>query len=216
MNIEDAVQEVAYRLGNRNDLNTRIKAEMGDIQEFTLEIVSVLPWWMITTDTDLATVAGTESISLPASFIRECEDSALWRYDATAEIPWVELKKTETDVLRRSIGITLDDTGKPRAYALSGTLIRFAPVPDAVYPLKMRYYKRDTNARGLNTGETNNWLTYAADLMIAETCVVMGRQLRYRQDAQQQFEQDRREAQDRYIRQIHGREHANKRYVMGI
>lgn len=216
MNITEAVDLVAYRLGNRTDLDARIKAEMGNIQEFTLERAPLLPWFQLSEDASASTVAGESRISVPADFIRECEESAMWVYDSSADQPWKELEKTDLDKIRRSLGYTIDLTGKPEVYALEGGYYRLAPTPDAVYTLYHRYYKSDDNARDLTGTQTNNWLTYAGDLVVAETCVVMGRQLRFGKEAQMQFESDRKEAEARYLIDQEARKHVNRRYQMGI
>jgi hypothetical protein len=45
------------------------------------------------------------------------------------------------------------------------------PVPDDIYTLQIRYQAKDSAPA--DTGTTNLWLTYAADLLLAETGVVV-------------------------------------------
>jgi hypothetical protein len=216
MNITDAVALVAYRLGNRTDLNARILSEMGNVQEFVLEKAPILPWFLLSEDTSVDTTISEERIAIPSDFLREFEGSTLWYPQPTEEVPWRALKKEDYDDLRVSMGVTISKTGSPTHYALSGAYFRLAPEPDAVYSIQMRYYQQDTNVRTLTTTQTNLWLTHQADLVVAETCVVLGRQLRYRKDAQEQYELDRGEAQKRFWIDVEARKHANRRYEMGM
>lgn len=216
MVIDDAVSEVAARLGNRTDLNAKIKTQLGNVQEFTLERAPVLPWYLVTEDTWTTTSSGEERLLLPTDFLREFEPSSLWYYDSTLDAPWNPLTKLDYEDIRYALGRTLTATGKPTHYSMEGKYFRLGPEPDGAYRIQMRYYKQDANARTLNGQDTNLWLTNSAELLLAMACVKMARQLRYRDEAQEQFQRDQVEQENIFFKNHHARIHANRRYVMGI
>ena len=59
------------------------------------------------------------------------------------------------------------EAGRPRNYTIQGNNIRFAPVPDAVYGLYLRYYKKISALSDSNT--TNDILTKYPDAYLYGT-----------------------------------------------
>lgn len=102
---------------------------------------------------DLATVSGTETLSL----------SSLTRYlsvDSVAlqvtGVGYVYLDAKEEELLRAAFPDTTV-LGRPRLYAVYDTsTIKLAPTPDAVYTVHLRYFSIPTSIVDSGTGRT--WL----------------------------------------------------------
>ena len=215
MNQTNAVAEVAYRLGNRTDLNTRILSVMDLVQSDILEKDSFLPWFLLSEDSTIQTTSGEERIALPSDFLREYELGALWLYDSTADRKWTPLKKDFHDSLRAARGGTLEASGKPTRYDLSGGYFRLTPVPDAVYTLQMKYYQADALPSAVGATGENQWLKYAPERLITETVLKMAAHLRCKASAMVPFIKDRDEAKLTLWRDHEARTHTNMRYSMG-
>lgn len=216
MNKSDAVDIVAYRLGNRTDLDTRIGQEMSLVQETRLERSELpLPWFLLTENAYIDTVASEQRLPVPSNFLREYENGALWYYVSGADVEWTMLCKDSEQILRAALGDTLSATGKPSHYSLTGDYFRLYPVPDAVYRIYMKYYAQDTLITAVSDTAENSWLKYAPDLLISETLLKMSRQLRMRPQAVQEFEKDVADARRRFLVDVEARKHTNRRYIMG-
>lgn len=216
MNRGTAIATIAYRLGNRTDLNTKILSEMDLIQSTLLEqpgaLVGDFPWFLLSEMSSSETNVGDERLEVPSNMLAEYDQGTLWLYDSTLDDPWVELIKDDYDFLKaQNLG-----SGKPTHYALVGKYFRLAPIPDAIYPAKMLFWKSDTLPSALaNDSATNLWLTHAPDLLIAETAQVMA--LGHLQNMQlaMAFGAQAKQARDRLANQTATRKFANRRLVMG-
>lgn len=216
MDRDTAITIVKRRLGQRSDnLDTQIIDEMDNVQ-LELEMNPVLPWFLLSEDQSASTVVDEDRVRVPTGFLREYEDGALWVYDSDADVPWALLVKKPEDMLRKSLGDTLDATGQPLYYALSGPYFRLAPVPDAVYTLKIKCYEADTLPNDFANGaDTNGWLTNASQLIIAETVLTMAQHLQYERGLLQTYERRATRMRDRFWRDQEARRHANVYYQFG-
>jgi hypothetical protein len=88
------------------------------------------------TSTTLTTVANTGTYALPADMLEEREISD------TSNNPIRVLEYLEPATLDQRFAFT--ETGKPIAYTVEGTNVRFAPVPDGVYTLRLEYFQKIT------------------------------------------------------------------------
>lgn len=172
MNLGDAVTTIAKRLGNRTDLNTRIKAEMV-LAQAELEAARTLPWFLLDAENYVDLAADTERVSLPAGFIREYENGALWVEDTT-DSTYTKLQKVALDDLRSVVSYEEDKV--PAYYALAGRYFYLAPKPEAVTRLRLMFYGA-ADALTLDA-DTNAWLTYTPELLIAKTGMRMAQYLR--------------------------------------
>lgn len=203
---DKAISIIARRLGNRTDLDADILDEMQLVQE-SLEHGDKLPFFLLSEMASTSTTADEERVVLPGDFLKEYEEGALWYYDASAAEQWTPLTRAAMEELK---GAELG-TGEPQYYALADNYIRLAPIPDAVYSLKMLYYAEDTV---LDTDIENNWLKYAPEWIIAETGA---RVATYIQNDKlvQRFMQDILTSSDRFWRYAEARKHSNQDYRMG-
>lgn len=157
----ELVTRILQRLGNRSSAELRDYAVLEvqtKIQEY--ELGPVLPWFL-ETEATLTTAAGTESVSLPADFLREVEDGALIIYDPAGD--YEELRKLSLDRIRREV--KGEENGFPKAYAILGDKIYLAPVPDAIYTLKLSYFKKSP-AFTDSADPTTYWCKEASNLVI--------------------------------------------------
>src|SRR5688572_12731232 len=96
MTRDEAVALIAFRLGDRTDLNDRIIAEMR-LAQTELELGPTLPWFLLTEMATATLYEGDDTMALPADFLREVDEdeSALWFYkvDADSDYQWVEVPK---------------------------------------------------------------------------------------------------------------------------
>ncbi len=218
MDRDAAVTRIRGRLGQRvgTALQTQIIDELDSAQD-TLEKKPRLPWFILSEDRFVNTSANEERLRVPSGFLREHEAGALWHYDATAEFPWKQLTKKPADMLRASLGDSLEKTGPPEFYALSGIYFRLAPVPDAAYTIYTKVYIAAPKPSTFSVGtETNAWLTYAPEMLITEALVVLARHLMYEDRVVARFDQQRIMAEANFWRDIEAREHANMQYEMGV
>lgn len=157
---------LGMRLGNRADLIPRMGLEVQFLQESILEQHEWLPWFLETEVTSTLTVPGEERVQLPADFLAEIEDQALWLYPDVGPSVCIPLRKMPYDEMI----VRYRGSGRPVAYSISGKYFILAYIPDRAYTLKMRYMAKDVI---LDSNIQNKWLTYAADVVIAELGVIM-------------------------------------------
>jgi hypothetical protein len=198
---------LSQRLGNRPDLVSRMATEFTLLQTTKLEKNAWVPWFLESSLNDLSTVAGVEYVALPANFLSEVEEQALWYYAAAEKPAYIPLKKMDfDDMMLSSPGI-----GLPTSYSLFASRIYFGPVPDAVYPLKFTYNAKDTV---LSADGENLWLTHASDLVIAELGAVMAGQHMQHQALANTFTVEIQKAWERLYRETIARQEVNRERVM--
>lgn len=194
---QEAITRILSRLGRDGDtdLEAKIELEIVTVQESILEGHQWLPWFLLTEIATETTIADEERVEIPTDFLLEDDDQALWRYDAdNTDNQWTPLKKDDLDVLRDKY----PGTGEPVAYALRNQYFVLKPTPDDAYTLKMSYYARDTELA--NDDDENKWLTHAADLVIAETCILMAEEYIKDYDSAERFKIAAKRAWDRLYR----------------
>ncbi len=168
----EVINLVAARLGNRSGLDSQITSELV-LAQVKLEKAPTLPWFLLTEDTSLTTVAATRTLATPAGFLREFEEIPLRLTDADGEEH--QLVKQEYENLAEDS--FLASTGCPTHYDLVGGFWQFFPKPDAAYSLRSFHYAADTTLEGGEDPE-NSWLEHAPDVMIGMTGVALAMYLR--------------------------------------
>lgn len=158
----------------RTDNTAQAQAEI-KMAQIELERNAFLPWFLITIDDSLATVADTETVALPTGFIREPdeEETCVWIEDqSTTPYQYTKLIKTHTyaEILAK---YRYDENQEPKAYYVeAASNYRFRPIPEAVYPLRVMCYVKDTV---LSSNITNSWCTHAPDLVAARLGMLLTR-----------------------------------------
>jgi len=172
MNLSEAVSNIARKLGNRTDLDTAIAAEISLAQK-ELEAARSLPWFLLGEEQYLDIAADTDRVTLPTGFLREYEEGALWIEDAS-EGTFTKLTKVHFDELRRVVSTEEDDEA-PAYYSLAGQYFHLAPPPATSTRLRIICY---TAADALAEDEdTNAWLTYNPELLLAKAGMRMAQYL---------------------------------------
>lgn len=160
----ELVQMLGWRLGDRDDLEARMDAELDFVQDYILEAKEWTPWFLLSEELSMTATTGSRALALPADFIAEEELSQLW-----LELPdgsTVELEKMDFDIAaRKYVG-----TGQPVVYARKGLNYQLFPIPDLDYTLYHHYYQKDGR---IKTASESKWLTYAGDVVAAEVGKVL-------------------------------------------
>jgi hypothetical protein len=106
------------------------KDAVNQAQREVAKRLDVRAWYA---ESSLNTTGGSDVLTLPTDFLR-----ADYLYNDTDDDP---LDAAEDGLFIEQYGTT---QGKPLYWIVLGTQIRLRPIPDAVYALKLRYYKRPT------------------------------------------------------------------------
>lgn len=204
MTRDEAVSIIKGRLARWNDtvLGTHIIVELKQAQQ-RAEMDATLPWFLLTESSYAATVADEERTELPADFLREAEEDALWVEDTDAT--WTQLKKDDYAAIRTR----WTETGLPRRYAIVGEYLRLRPVPDTVYNLHMIYYGKDTV---LSTNIENKWLANVPELLIADAGAIIASRYVRNEPAAAEFRADYQRARTQMMTMNQARLDANRVY----
>ena len=162
MTRDEAVSLMLEQLGFRTDLSSNCITHL-KLAQIQLEKGPTKPWFLISAQLSLATIAGTETVAVPTGFIQEYDQATL-KYvpdDSEGLADEVDLVKGTYDVLR--VNFREVESGAPQAYALMNGNFHIFPLPDAVYSLKLIQYTKDTV---LDTNIENAWLRESPKLLI--------------------------------------------------
>lgn len=210
------VNMIKARLANSNDstLDSLI-IDVANLVQERLEQSQELPWFLFADTnvdgTNLTTVASTETVALPADFIREDEENeyVLFVQDTTAADTWVPLIResyNKAKALRTG-------EGRPEYYEILGTNLYLRYIPDAAYTLRLLYFKRDDD---IVAGTTENlWMKYAADWVLAETGLIMASDYVVMPAIAQHFREEAQRAQMHTYRETVARQEAGYMRSMG-
>lgn len=157
MTKSEMVTLLGWRLGDRDDMEGRIDAELPYVQEYILEAKEWLPWFLLKEDNSLATGVGTRAVALPADFLLEVEEGGLY-LTRDGEIVR-KLRKMDFNVALEK----LSGEGEPEAYSTFGDSIQLFPIPTEALGLAFTYY-----AKGDLISGTSKWYTHAGDVIAAE------------------------------------------------
>lgn len=207
MLFEEAVDRLAKRLGQRQDLVDDIRFEMQQAQNIQLERDHMNPWFLLSEDTTAWCDLGDDRMRIPPDFLAEYEESALTLLNEDGSI--VPLRKELLECLIHKFGPT---QSKPIFYALAGNYFHLYPIPSQQWEIRFKYY---ATAAELTDGEENVWLKYASDWLIAETGVVMAAQYLINSEMASIFQQQAQIARKRVWQENEARLHANMSYVKG-
>lgn len=205
MKLDDAVDLVAKRLGNRRGMEDRIRLEM-DIVKETLEGGDFLPWFLLSDPQETEITAS--KITLPPRFLRFHDDVPLWAIKEDRSDRW-QLERCGLEVIEP---LGTRDEGPPEKIALGRDVMWLVPEPDGTYYLWMVYHRGEPS---LDADQGNRWLTHAPDWLVAETIVRMGMQLQMNANFIQAARQEAEMAKQRVMVDSEAREHAMREYIFG-
>lgn len=192
MNVTGAIAAAKRRLKrlNTTTLDTDIEAEL----EEAMNVEQNRPpfawflragWsYMNTTAGDPDDPAATAKFVLPPDFLSESEQERVAIYDSTTGALLGFAEKGFWKNAQARYGLTL---GLPVAYSISGTSIHFRPIPDKVYRIEMNFFEKEQWPS--SPGNTNLWLTHAANLIVNRACETISRDILGRMPEAQMFGQ---------------------------
>lgn len=116
-------------------------------------------------NTTLTTVAGTQSVTLPADFL-EIENLTV-----SSASPPGALSVVTPEIMDRKFPANYQ-TGQPQVYTIVGDKMLFGPTPDAAYTISLDYYQKlaALSATPTNWLLTNHPMVYLAGSM-CEACI---------------------------------------------
>lgn len=223
MTRDEAVALVLARCVRTGDtaLQTIAQTEMRFAIEQVLEKRATLPWFLRYGFLAMTASEGNPLVAVPTdvggdtgrNFLREVdEDGSLWILPADGS-KYTQLVKDDYDALYNQYGSEeTASRGIPRFYALSGSNFRLVPTPDADYTLRGDFYIRDTR---LTSNIENNWLAEAADLVIAETGIILAGQYLHDDMLLKMFGAAKQEAERRLWQANEARMHSGRQYEGG-
>lgn len=170
----DAIQLMRFRLARFSpDVTTltdaMILAEMNAAQ-IRMEREVSLPFFLISEEATEQTVPFDERVQLPDRFIRELEVDSLWIIVPEGSKKISLGPKMPLDSMRERYPVAIGSGAFPKTYAILGNYFRLGPIPDAVYSIKMIYYKKDA---AITLVDENRWLANEPDMILAETGQVL-------------------------------------------
>lgn len=179
MTVQDAIQTISDRLGQRVNLDTDIRRELGMSQTF-YESREDLPWFLLTRSQH--TVSGA-NIPLPSGFLAEHQEEPLVRVVYEEKIkPLIKKSMWEVDGLRKGqVG--------PIYYVLEPTQVVLIPPPEGQIEVELTYFAADTPIGWLPLTGTNKWLTNAPLVLINDAGYRVSMALRSFETAQMFAEQ---------------------------
>jgi hypothetical protein len=149
---QDIQTRIATDYLNRTDLTPQIQNAI----QATIRVHQRQRFWFLETATALVAVVANETIPLPSNFLfmqelQVTQNSAniMLVPSPFQQIRWLNINNT---------------LGLPTRYALYGSNIHFANIPDSAYPVPCYYIKQLPE---LSAGtDTNDWLSAAEDLVV--------------------------------------------------
>ncbi len=165
MLLSEAIDQIQLFMGNRTDLTIKAQTALTRAQD-QLERGPTYPWFLVSEDATIRMQLSDHRIPVPADFIAEYEEGCLHYVPDDTETAPVHLVKYEYDYLRDLYAHNAD--GIPQTYAKVGNYFIIYPLPDDLYQVTMKYYRKDTKPSDLSLNETNKWLTYAPDAIIGK------------------------------------------------
>lgn len=158
MTRDEAVALIKEGLGFKTAMDASIVNWMKS-EQTNLENGPTKPWFLLSEEATYTTVIGERRIPLPPDFIGEYEEGAL--YYTPADEDEIPLVKESSEQLRKIYPAT--NQGVPAAYSLTGNYFNIYPMPDAAYPIQMKYYQRGIV---LNSNIENEWLKWAPNILM--------------------------------------------------
>lgn len=160
MTRDQAVARIKRHLGFKKTLDDEIVEEMQDAQ-IDIELRPGKPWFLLSEQSTTQTEANEDRVLVPSDFLEEHEEGSLEYVPSDPKKKPVRLVKDEWDLLKHNFRDT--SPGEPKAYALVGNYFRLLPEPNAIYTLRLIYFKK---ALLLTSNIENEWLKYVPRLLM--------------------------------------------------
>lgn len=141
------LQELRDRVRDRSDsdnggpvsdsqIDTRINEAIRHVYG---ELLKVRGDEYFSKDTTLVTVAGSDSVDLPADFLKVSPEGVHWITGTSVNILLHAYSPNESQLQLAGAGWTYHPAGANIRYRIRGTKLRFVPTPTAAYNIKFNY-----------------------------------------------------------------------------
>lgn len=213
MNVGQAIAQIQLLMGFRSDLATQAKTQL-ELAQDQYERGPIYPWFLLSEIQTFVTSIGERRVPLPADFISENEEAALFYDDDEGDDAGeaFQLGKHDYDYLVKEWGLLAK--GTPQAYAVQGEYFILFPVPDALYTISIQVYKKDTKISSLSNDATNKWLDKAPDCIIGKAGQMLATAARDT-IATQAFMAMEQKGQAQLQIDNEARKHTNRQYQIG-
>jgi hypothetical protein len=158
----EAIAIVKNRLGRRSDLDAEILSEI-QLTQKKLERDTLRPWFLARTENVLLATAA-DSLAVPAGFLDFPDWGGLWWENtaATDAARWQPIR-------RAFLSDLVDESpvpGAPGWFEMVGSNFLFNVAASQDFTIRQIYWGKEPS---LANDIENEWLVWAADLVIAET-----------------------------------------------
>ncbi len=165
MLLSDAIDQIQLLMGSRTDLTTKAQTALTRAQE-QLQRGPTYPWFLLSENATIRMQLSDHRIPVPSDFIAEYEEGCLHYLPDEVGSDKIHLDKYSYEYLNDLYARDAD--GIPAAYAKVGDYFIIYPLPDDLYNIEMKYYRKDTRPLDMDLGDTNKWLTNAPDAIIGK------------------------------------------------
>lgn len=207
MTRDEAIALVHRGLGFRSDQTQNIIASLVKAQTM-LEHGEELPWFIVSEDETLSLSSATQSVDLPANFIREVEDTGLNDFYVQ---DYSRLVKVDYDVGAAMYATATITSEFPRHYAIREASFYFWPAVSTDTTLVWSYYARQES---LLSAAGNVWLDKVPYLLVAMAGKDLASDLRDI-SATQKFAADEQTWRRSYLNALAARQTANQPMSLG-
>jgi len=190
MTRDQAVDAIMRRLAGRNDTQNTVRdhcvSEIVMVIQENLEQEAELPWFLIEQITSVVTVADQEYVDLDSAFLSFWDDGGgFWRQNSDGSE--TQLIIDDWDVIKAKFNASSEpaasNTAAPTHGTVIGSRLYLRAIPDDAYYLYYWQYGKDdaTDISGAyadaNGGNTNLWLTHAAEWVIGEAGAIVAAEI---------------------------------------
>ena len=157
---DQLIKILAWRLGDRTDMNPRALAELDYVQEVVLEQNAWTPWFLEKPLVDVQIQVGESSFPLPADYLGEIDDAVVRLVDPnTAGILFCQKEAVED--LSRFVATA----EAPYAFSVGLESVQLSSPVATTYNVEWRYAAKDALMSA--APDETLWLKYAPDLVLA-------------------------------------------------
>lgn len=162
----DLILQATRRPGDVNLRTSLLSEARGWLQ--MQERGSFHPWFLEKTSSGLVTVAATPTMVMPSDYLLLVEDARV-RITDSSGAPQKLVRRYHEDI-EDFYGNT---TGFPEAYDIFEGKMHFGPTPDAIYPVRIKYYLGQAIPADDDIAVTNLWFLNAESFVVNSLAAIL-------------------------------------------